>query len=105
MMVEWLFLAVPWGCLRFVMLLRLFIAALWSSAGKGLASWLLFVMFYCVFVPFPYGILGQVWYLIVLITDLCPLYSHKNVHLCEQRVPSSLRSMERSELGTIGLRR
>ena len=27
------------------MLLRLFIAALWSPAGKGLNSWLLFVMF------------------------------------------------------------
>ena len=32
-------------CLVFVILLRLFIAALWSHAGKGLASWLLFVMF------------------------------------------------------------
>ena len=54
-MVERLFLAMPWGCLRFVivvfpdhthllffllylvcvMLLRLFIAALWSPGGKG----------------------------------------------------------------------
>ena len=32
-------------CLVFVMLSRLFIAALWSPEGKGLASWLLFVMF------------------------------------------------------------
>ena len=32
-------------CLVIVMLLRLFIAVLWSSAGKGLTSWLLFVMF------------------------------------------------------------
>ena len=32
-------------CLVFVMLLRLFIAALWSPEGKGLTSWLLFVMF------------------------------------------------------------
>ena len=30
--------------LVFVMLLHLFIAALWSPAGKGLTSWLLFVM-------------------------------------------------------------
>ena len=30
---------------EFVMLSRLFIAALWSSEGKGLTSWLLFVMF------------------------------------------------------------
>ena len=37
-------------CLVFVMLLRLFIAALWSPAGKDLTSWLLFVMFNCVFV-------------------------------------------------------
>ena len=32
-------------CLVIVMLLRLFFAALWSPAGKGLTSWLLFVMF------------------------------------------------------------
>ena len=32
-----------------VMLLRLFIAALWSPAIKGLTSWLLFVMFIVVF--------------------------------------------------------
>ena len=47
--------------------------SLWSPAGKGLTSWLLFVMFNCVFVTFPCGILGQVWYLIVSIPDLCPL--------------------------------
>ena len=58
-------------CLVFVMLLCLFIAALWSPAGKGLTSWLLFVMSNCDFVTFPCGILGQVWYLIVLIPDLC----------------------------------
>ena len=37
-------------CLVFVILLRLFIAALWSSAGKRLTSWLLSVIFNCVFV-------------------------------------------------------
>ena len=47
---------------------RLFIVALWSPAGKGLTSWLSFVMS-----NFPIGILGQVWYLIVSILDLCPL--------------------------------
>ena len=47
-------------CIVFVMLSRLFIAALWSTSAKGLASWLLFVMFNCVFVNFPCGILGQV---------------------------------------------
>ena len=33
----------------------------------------LFVMYNCDFVTFPCGILGQVWYLIVLIPDLCRL--------------------------------
>ena len=42
------------------MLLRLFITALWSTVGKGLTSWLLFVMFNYIFVTFPCGILGQV---------------------------------------------
>ena len=32
------------------MLLHLFIADLWSHAGKGLTSWLSFVTFNCVFV-------------------------------------------------------
>ena len=59
-------------CLKFVILSRLFIAALWSPAGKGLTSWLLFVMFYD-FVTFRFGILDQVWYLIVLIPDPCCL--------------------------------
>ena len=52
------------------MLSRLFIAALWSPIGKGLTSWLLFVMFNSDFVPFPCGIFGQVWYLIISIPDL-----------------------------------
>ena len=55
----------------FVMLSRLFIADLWSPAGKGLTFWLTFAMFYCVFVTFQCGILGQVWYLIVSTPDLC----------------------------------
>ena len=44
-------------CHVYVMLSRLFIAALLSPAGKGLTSWLSFVMFNCV-VPIPFGILG-----------------------------------------------
>ena len=60
-------------CLAFFMLSRLFIAALWSSTGKCLTSWLLFVMVNCVFVTFPCVVLGQVWYLIVSIPDLCSL--------------------------------
>ena len=60
-------------CLVFCMRLRLFIAALWSPAGKELTSWLSFVMLNYGFVTFPCGILRQMWYLIVLIPDLCQL--------------------------------
>ena len=36
----------------------------------------------CVFVTFPCGILGLVWYLIVSVPDLCYLfYFHKNDHV------------------------
>ena len=64
-------------CIVFVMLSRLLIAASWSPAGKGLTSWLSCVMLDCVIVTFPFAILGQVWYLIVSIPDLCPLsYFH-----------------------------
>ena len=34
---------------------------------------LLYVMFSCVFVTFPYDVLSQEWYLIVSIPDLCLL--------------------------------
>ena len=57
----------------FVVISRLNIAALRSPAGKGLTSWLLFVIFNCVFITFPCGILGHLWYLFVLIPDLCRL--------------------------------
>ena len=59
----------------FVFFSCLFIAALWSPEGKGLATKLalLHVMFYCVFVTFPCGVLGEVWCLIVFIPDLCLL--------------------------------
>ena len=67
--------------LVFVKLLRLFIAAFWSLAGKGLTYWLSFVMLNYVFVTFPYGILGQVWYLIVSIPDLCCLSYFFNYHI------------------------
>ena len=60
-------------CLVFVMLWRLFFAALWSPAGKGLTSWFSVVMLNCVFVPFLCVVVGQVWCLIVSIPDLCSL--------------------------------
>ena len=52
-----------------VMLSCLFVAALWSLAGKAL----LYVMFYCVFATCQCGVLSQVWYLIVSNPDLCLL--------------------------------
>ena len=50
----------------------LFICALWSPAGKGLTSLLSFVVSAVSF-SLSNGILGQVWYLIVSIPDLCTL--------------------------------
>ena len=60
-------------CLVFLMLSRLFIATLWSPAGKGLTSLALVGDVCCIFVTFPCGFLGQVWYLIVSFPDLCHL--------------------------------
>ena len=59
-------------CLVFLMLLRLFIAALGHLLGKGrpLGSR---GDVYCFFVTFPCSILGQVWYLIVSFPELCLL--------------------------------
>ena len=50
---------------------RLFICALWSPAGKGLTSWLSFVVSNCEFVTFP--LVTWVRNLIVSIPDLCTL--------------------------------
>ena len=58
-------------CLVFLMLLHLFIAAMWSPAGKGLFSWLLLVMFF-VFLLLSH-VVSLVWYLIVSFHDLCRL--------------------------------
>ena len=58
---------------------RLFIAALWSPEGKGLTSWLLFMIFIAILLLSTFGILGQVWCLIVLIPVPCCL-SYLNIH-------------------------
>ena len=63
---------------------QLFICALWSPAGKGLTSLLSFVVSTVSFCHFPIGILGQVWYLIVSIPDLCTLtyfYNYKIIDI------------------------
>ena len=72
-------------CLVFAMSLwRLFICALWSPAGKGLTSWLSFVVS-AVSLSLSHCVLGQVWYLIVSIPNPCTLtyfsciFSSRNV--------------------------
>ena len=40
----------------------LFICALWSPAGKGLASWLSFVVYNCEFVTFTFNLVSWVRY-------------------------------------------
>ena len=56
------------SCLSLSYCLCSLVVTCWDRAGL-LA--LLCVVFSCGFVTFPYGALGQVWYLIVLIPDLC----------------------------------
>ena len=63
---------------------RVFICALWSPAGKGLTSWVSFVVSYCDFFHFFIGILGQVWYLFISIPDLCTLTYLKPSHYCKR---------------------
>ena len=66
--------------------MRLFICALWSLLGKG---WPLGSRLWSLAVSLllPIGILGQVWYLIVSIPDLCTLTYFGPV---EQSVVSSI---------------
>ena len=60
-------------CLVFAMFCaRLFICALWSPAGKGLTSWLSFVVS-SVSLSLSHWYPGSGWYLIVSIPDLCNL--------------------------------
>ena len=53
----------------FVMLSRLFVAALWSPGVKWLIFFALVCDVYYDFVTFPFGIQGQEWYLIISIPD------------------------------------
>ena len=57
---------------------------------------LLYVMFSCIFVTFQYDVLGQVWYLIVLIPDLCLLPYFYLMHTYakfDQNIPCGSRDM------------
>ena len=65
--------------LCFLMLSRLFITVVWLTAGKGLTSRLLLVMFIVLLLLY-YVVSGQVGYLIVSFPDLCRLsYLHCHV--------------------------
>ena len=59
-----------------VILSCMLLAALWRPDHFTL----LYVISICVFVTFRYGVLGQVWYLIVSLPDLCllPYYVTNN---------------------------
>ena len=59
-------------CFVFIMLFYLFIAALWSPAGKGLTSSLSCVWCFLLFLSLSH-VLGWVWDLIVSIPYLCLL--------------------------------
>ena len=48
-----------------------FVIKIFHGGIRCMPAGLLCVMFSCVFVTFPYGVPGQVRYLIVLIPDLC----------------------------------
>ena len=73
--VLWFYLTVPCVGLHYVIVVFPdHTHFLWSPVGKRLTTWpFLYMLFSCVFVTFPFGILGQVWYLIVSIPDLCLL--------------------------------
>ena len=66
-----------------------FVRALRSPAGKGLTSWLSFAMSNCEVATFPFVLQGQVWCLIVSISDIwrlsyfykMALMSTKNIYL------------------------
>ena len=85
LIVVWIFLAVPWVCLQFVIVVftdhthLLFflsvhcslVVTCWERANLWL-GYLVCDGFSCVFVTFPCDGLCQVWYFMVLIPDLCP---------------------------------
>ena len=64
----------------FVICVCLYYTVLYVTGSLVSSCWeradllaLLCAIFSCVFVTFPYGILGQVWFLIISILDLCLL--------------------------------
>ena len=68
-------------CFVFVTFSCLFIAG-WERAEQMA---LLYLMYYCVFVTFPRGVLGQVLCMIVSIPDLC-LLSYFNIEMIKSDI-------------------
>ena len=64
-------------CRVFLMLLRLFIAALERAGLLALVGDV-----YCIFVTFPCGILGQVWYLIYRFLVFASFLTWSNFRMC-----------------------
>ena len=73
--------------------MRLLICALWSPAGKWQTFWLSLAVYNCEFVTFHFGILGQVWYLIVSIPDLCTLTFFDSIIVKLEDVRDTLKSL------------
>ena len=69
----WIFFVICVLCLSLPYCIICFWSVLVTCLERADLLALLYVMYSCVFVHYPYGVLGQVWYLIVSISDLCLL--------------------------------
>ena len=67
----WIFLLFMFRVCRAVLSLHFSLVVTCCERAILLAA--LYALFSCVFVTFPCGVLGQVWYLVVSISDLCLL--------------------------------
>ena len=66
----WIFFVIYVSCHTYLSVPRSLVVTCWEVADLFAR---LCVLFSCVFVTFPYGVLGQVWYLIIWIPDICLL--------------------------------
>ena len=79
----WIFYVFVLACVCYVFVCVCLYVLCGHHLGKG---WLLGSRLWCLCVcHFPIGILGQVWYLIISIPDLCTLtYFYKCIQKCQQ---------------------
>ena len=77
-------------CIVFVMLFPAHFSLVVTCGGRANLLALLNVMFYCVFVSFPCGVMGQMWILIVSITDICLLTHFQRTRHCLASIFSPL---------------